>query len=175
MIRLVPFTMGDADELIHWIPSEDFLMQWGGPEFVFPLTKGQIQNYLGKENQLVFTAKNIESGLTVGHICISRIDAANKSCRISKVLVGSPETRGKGYGQKMIKGCLDIAFRELEFRRITLAVFDFNEQAINCYSKAGFQIEGHAINARKVNQSFWSLYEMGITREGWEQKNRSKA
>ncbi|KZZ83120.1 GNAT family N-acetyltransferase [Bacillus sp. SJS] len=168
MIRLEPFTMGDAAELIEWIPSAEFLMQWGGPEFLFPLTFEQIEGYVHGSDQRVFKAVEEESGAAAGHICLSKIDLKNESCRISRVLI-NPATRGQGYGFTLVQQALNFAFLELNVHRVTLGVFDFNKAAIACYKKAGFTIEGHFKDSRKMKDSFWSIYEMAILKHEWEE------
>ncbi|MTH53064.1 GNAT family N-acetyltransferase [Bacillus mangrovi] len=168
MIRLEPFTMGDAAELMDWIPSGEFLMQWGGPGFIYPLTFEQIEGYVHAADQRVFKAVEEKDGTAAGHICLSGIDLKNESCRISKVMV-NPALRGKGYGSALVSEVLKFAFLELNMHRVSLGVFVFNEEAIACYRKAGFQQEGHIRDCRKMKDSFWSIYEMGILRKEWEE------
>ncbi|AZB42665.1 N-acetyltransferase [Bacillus sp. FJAT-42376] len=168
MIRLEPFTMGDAAELVSWIPSEEFLMQWGGPGFLYPINFEQIESYVHVPNQRVFKGIEEITGKNAGHICLSNIDLKNESCRISKVMA-APDMRGKGYGLALVQQALNFAFLELNMHRVTLGVFDFNKNAISCYKKAGFSIEGHLKDCRKIKNEYWSLYEMAILKEEWEQ------
>lgn len=44
-VTLRPFGPGDFDRLLVWAPSEEFLMQWSGPLFRWPLTREQLEAY----------------------------------------------------------------------------------------------------------------------------------
>lgn len=106
-----------------------------------------------KSNQFIYKAVDQQSGQTVGHISLGRIDRENLSGRIGKVLVVSSHTRGAGIGLQMINAVLKIGFAELKLHRISLGVFDFNHAAIRCYEKAGFIREGLLRDARKCTRT----------------------
>ncbi|SIS45223.1 GNAT family N-acetyltransferase [Salimicrobium flavidum] len=170
MITLKPFTEEDFDTLINWIDSPEFLMQWAGPHFSYPLTYVQLEEYLSGANEsgsttLIYTVWEKER--RVGHISLGRIDRENNSARIGKVLLGDSNAKGRGICVSMIREALRIAFEELELHRVSLGVFDFNTSAINCYKKAGFQVEGLLRDYRKIEKKYWSLYEMSILAEEW--------
>jgi RimJ/RimL family protein N-acetyltransferase len=78
--------------------------------------------------------------------------------------------RGQGIGQLMIERVLNIAFEELKLHRVSLGVFSFNLSAIACYEKAGFVKEGLLREARKIDNEFWSLWEMSILENEWFEK-----
>jgi RimJ/RimL family protein N-acetyltransferase len=95
------------------------------------------------------------------------IDEKNKSATLCRVLIGHPSLRGKGMGTQMVKSLLNLGFDRLELHRIDLVVFDFNRAAINCYKKAGFTIEGHLRDARRLEEQYWSLYQMSLLAPEW--------
>ena len=39
-VRLEPFSEADFERLIAWSPTPEFLLQWAGPLFTFPLNYG---------------------------------------------------------------------------------------------------------------------------------------
>lgn len=172
MVELQPFTEADWPTLIGWIDSPEFMMQWGGPAFSYPLDAAQLEPLLraaaAKEPEvLLFKAVDSEDRQTVGHIQLLAIDRANRSARIGRVLVGPPHLRGRGIGTQMIRALLHIAFARLGLHRIDLYVFDFNYGAIACYEKSGFRRKGVLRDARKVGDAYWSLVEMSILEEEW--------
>ncbi len=147
MIEIKYFEHSDFKQLINWIDSPEFLLQWGGPGFDHPLNDTQLEKYIENANNenaetMVYKVVDNETNKTIGHISLGKIDRKNKSARVGKVLVGDKNTRGKGIGQQMIKEILKIAFDELHLHRVSLGVFDFNDPAISCYEKAGFIKEG---------------------------------
>ncbi|MFD2114292.1 GNAT family N-acetyltransferase [Paenibacillus yanchengensis] len=172
MIRLEYFAEQDFQQLIEWVPNAKFCLQWGGDTFSYPLTKEQLREYLLHANHADasdFIYKVIEdsSGNVIGHIALGNIDKKNNSARIRKVLLRATETRGKGYGYAMITTVLKIAFEELLLHKVTLGVFAYNESAIRSYKKAGFKEEGLIRDARKYENEYWDLVEMGMLEQEW--------
>ena len=174
-IELQPFERSDFSRLISWVSSPEFLLQWAGPIFHYPLTEDQLESYYssGTEapaDRLVYKAIDRKSGEVVGHIELNLIDRENRSARLSRVLVGPDEKRNKGIGALMTNRILEIAFQENHLHRVDLFVFDFNIGAIQCYEKCGFKKEGFLRDARRFGDGYWSLYLMSILENEWRRK-----
>jgi len=174
MIELQYFVHSDMRQLINWVPSAEFTLQWGGPAFQYPLTEEQLEKYLKQANNddsdtYIYKVIDLNLQKVIGHISLERVDRVNKSARVGKVLIGSPEVRGKGIGSKMIKATLTIAFEELKLHKVSLGVFDFNKSAIRCYENAGFVREGFLRDARKNGNEYWNMIEMGILENEWRE------
>ena len=175
MIELKYFERSDFKQLINWVDSPSFLLQWGGPGFNYPLNDSQLEKYMENANHtnseaLIYKVVDQETGNVIGHISLGRIDRKNESARVGKVLIGDKNTRGKGIGQQMIKEILKIAFEELHLHRVSLGVFDFNGSAIACYGKAGFIKEGLHRESSKNGDEYWSLWEMSILENEWQKR-----
>ncbi len=174
MVELQYFEQSDFGQLISWIRSPEFLLQWGGPGFSYPLDEQQLEHYLSEANTpdsktLVFRVVDTDNGNVVGHISLGQIDRKNQSARIGKVLVGDPSIRGKVIGQCMMKAVLEIAFGNLKLHRVSLGVFDFNKPAIATYERVGFTLEGTLRDARRIGDEYWNICEMSILAHEWEQ------
>jgi RimJ/RimL family protein N-acetyltransferase len=172
-VKLVPFEREHYDKLIEWVPSADFLKQWSGEAFTYPLDAEQLDDYRMQQEganpkRLVYTALHQTTGAPVGHISLGAINYHDRSGRIGKVLVGDETMRGAGLGQWMVREVCRIAFDELQLHRVALGVFDFNASALRCYERAGFQREGVKRDLRLVGSSYWSLVEMSMLEEEWE-------
>lgn len=172
-IELVPFTDQDFDELIGWSGDEYFLMQWAGPMFHYPLTREQLFVYNQESNTVQVSDKlNYRVVLSstnqgIGHVSIGSIDLENRSARVTKVIVGECEYRGKGVGKALMEAVLAICFETLHLHRVTLGVFDFNTPALSAYKHVGFSIDGILRDARKMGDSYWNLVEMSILEDEW--------
>lgn len=172
MIQLRYFERSDFKQLINWINSPSFLLQWSGSTFEYPLTESQLEKYIENANYsraetLVYKVIEQHSGDVIGHITLGRIDRINKSARIGKVLVGEQRIRSKGIGKKMMNEMLKIAFDELQLHRVSLGVFDFNKPAITCYEKIGFKKEGLLRDSSKHGDQYWSQWEMSMLEIEW--------
>lgn len=173
VIKLESFKKSDFKQLINWINSEEFLIQWSGNAFTFPLDEQQLEKYIESANTLAFKVVDEETSDVIGHISLGQIDNINKSARIGKVLVGNTKMRGRSIGKHMMKAVLHIAFDELKLHRVTLGVYDFNTSAISCYEKIGFVKEGLLRESKRVGETYWNLWEMSMLEYEWKKCNAS--
>ncbi|MES5886101.1 MULTISPECIES: GNAT family N-acetyltransferase [Bacillus cereus group] len=168
LIKLKTFKKSDFKQLINWINSEEFLIQWSGNAFTFPLDEQQLEKYIESANTLAFKVVDEETSDVIGHISLGQIDNINNSARIGKVLVGNTKMRGHSIGKHMMKAVLHIAFKELKLHRVTLGVYDFNTSAISCYEKIGFVKEGLLRESKRVGETYWNLWEMSMLEYEWK-------
>ena len=56
----------------------------------------------------------------------------------------------------------------MNLHRVWLHAFEFNERAIACYKKCGFQIEGRLRQHRYSEGRYWDTIVMGILRDEFE-------
>ncbi len=160
MIKLEKFNIEDYDRLINWIDSEEFLIQFGGGFFSYPITYKQLDSYIKCEKRLIYKVIDLKTNQNIGHAELNNIDLKNKNARICRVLVGNKSIRNKGFGKKIINEIVRIGFKELQLHRLDLGVYDFNKTAINCYKSCGFEIEGLLKENTKVDNQYWSTYNM---------------
>ena len=85
--------------------------------------------------------------------------------------IGEPEYWSKGYGTDMMNVLLRFAFTELNLRRVSLGVFEYNPRAIRSYEKAGFRHEGRLRSLLNREGRRWDNLFMGILREEWLELN----
>jgi len=99
----------------------------------------------------------------------SNLDVVNWPGRDAFVGLGIGETDywNKGYGTDVMNVLLRLAFTEINLRRVTLTVFEYNPRAIRSYEKAGFRHEGHLRNYLNREGRRWNEVYMGILREEW--------
>lgn len=179
MVKLDLIEKEDLEKIIEWNndKSADYLLQWSGPMYNYPLTLTQLEEYIinqtKKEKSKIFVYKimSINTNEIIGTIELREVDKSNKVGRVCRFLIGSKCDRGKGIGTKILKEVLRIGFEEFRFEKITLGVFDFNYGAIKCYENAGFVKEKIFKNVSKSSTGYWNLYEMGISKAEWQRVN----
>jgi RimJ/RimL family protein N-acetyltransferase len=81
--------------------------------------------------------------------------------------IGETEYWSRGYGTDAMNILLRFAFTEVNLRRVTLTVFEYNPRAIRSYEKAGFRHEGQMRKVLNKEGRRWDMLYMGILREQW--------
>lgn len=168
MIYLEKFEKKDYSELINSVKSAKDLMQFGGPEFSFPLTEEQIDKTLSNKNRIAFRVANISNDNTIGHCEIYFYDGFAK---LGRILIMDQNQRGKGIGEQMVTLLLQYIFENRKERNIELNVFDFNIGAQKCYEKVGFTLNPDKKYLREVDGETWTALNMVLDLEEWKNKN----
>jgi RimJ/RimL family protein N-acetyltransferase len=140
MIILETFEKKDIPELLDWMKDSDaeFLIQFAGSKYRFPLDEKQLLDTLYDKSILVFKAIEETTGAMIGHCQLMKIiDLPHNSAAIGRVLI-KPDKRNLGYGYAMLKELINYAKSVLSLQQLNLRVFDFNQSAIRCYLKLGF-------------------------------------
>lgn len=81
------------------------------------------------------------------------------------ILIGEPESWGKGYGTEALRLLLDHAFNVLNLNSVNLGVNAENKGAIRSYEKAGFSRDGVRPEFIYRNGRYYDLVVMTILRE----------
>jgi len=155
-MHLDKFTEKDYTQLISWIPSENFNYLWGGPVYKYPLTKKQINAHVSKPEVMPFMLRDNE--LEIGYIELHR--ESESTYRLCRVLIADESLRGKGYGKVLVDLAIDHAIKALAATTISLAVFEHNQNAVNCYRSLGFKVTGREAGLRSFNGDSWNLLYM---------------
>lgn len=173
-ITLREFSRDDFSRLIGWVNSggSEAFLRWAGTSFEYPLTEAQLEAHLAEAEgpeatRRIFSAVDADSGEVVGHVELSRVDRANRSASISRLLVGEPSARGKGIGAQIVTRLLDMIFGELKLHRVDLYVLDFHVAALRMYQGLGFKTEGHLVEARRSGGKYWNVYYLAMLEEEW--------
>jgi len=117
-----------------------------------------------------FSIRTLEDDRLIGEI---GLDVVNWPGRDAFVGLGIGETEywSKGYGTDVMNVLLRFAFTEINLRRVSLGVFEYNPRAIRSYEKAGFRHEGRLRHLLNREGRRWDNLFMGILREEWLELN----
>ncbi len=162
MICITPLGKKDVSSIVAWNEGKgaDFLTQWAGRGYRYPLTEEQITERLIPNPGTDFKIYGIIlDGKIIGTIELMKIDFAKKRAAIGHFLV-DPVKTGKGYGTAALRLFVKNVFTELPVNTLELNVFNFNKAAILCYQKAGFSKTGEA-----MRPNGWVAINMEIRRE----------
>lgn len=167
MLRIRPFKISDANLMINWIKDERIFRMWCVDKFNYPLTIEQLQAYQNEYEQnefgWIFVALD-EQGTPIGHFVMRMANYEKESVHLGLVVIDSKK-RGLGYGKEMVELAVKYAFELLGVKRVTLAVYDVNPGAKQCYEKVGFVTETYHQGSFTYKDEVWGTYNMAIERE----------
>jgi RimJ/RimL family protein N-acetyltransferase len=175
-IKLQEFTKEDFPKLISWIHSAEFMKQWCGTTFHYPLDVPQLEQYVQGTKEIpqlrrVYKSVNTDIGQHIGNITLELKNKVENAAAVTCVIIGEEKYRGMGIGRIMVREVLNTAFNELNFESVYLNVYDFNKAAVKCYKNSGFtkasQNESEYAGKKAVNNM------MIIRRDEWGRKSFS--
>jgi RimJ/RimL family protein N-acetyltransferase len=158
----------DLPHFVHWIndPETRRFMAMR-----FPLSMTEEENwwegFVTRQHDYIF-AIEADDGTYIGNIGLHGIERENRRALLG-IIIGEKAYWGRGYGTDAIQAMLGWAFDYMNFNRVALTVYAYNERAIGCYLKCGFRREGAMRQARYVDGKYYDELMMGILREEWLQ------
>lgn len=173
-------SLSDFYTIVDWANAHDadFLAQWAGRGFQYPLTLSQLMaNYPKGINSLESGAyiymihkDNLDSEC-IGTVQFIRINIESKEGFIGRFLIKDEGLRGQGIGKRVLRDMLRIGFEEFGLETIKLNVYDFNHRAIRCYESVGF-VQGEVTENYFTSSKgdIWSNIEMSIEKKVWERR-----
>ena len=122
----------NAAAVCRWTNQRDadFLLQWAGPEMLFPLSVETVQ---GLSNVYSIFLEDEFAGM------IQRIRTENNNVHIARFLV-DPARTGKGIGKKALSAFIRLIFSDPSVHSISLSVLAQNVGAMGLYEKLGFEV-----------------------------------
>jgi RimJ/RimL family protein N-acetyltransferase len=169
LVRLAALDIEKDTELFsHWNQDSEYqqLSDWG-PAKVY--SAKQIRDWMEKniDTLYCFSIQTLAEGKTIGQLDLSGVNWTAGDAWMG-VGIGERAYWGKGYGSEAVNLLLRFGFEQLNLRRISLNVFEYNERAIRSYVKIGFKVEGRQRQFLNRFDRRWDLIYMGILRSEWE-------
>ena len=124
----------DALRIAHWTNDRgaDFLRQWSGSQWEFPLTVDQIMTV----RDSLYSIR--DDGEFIG--IISEIRREGGNVHIGRFLLDR-ELTGRGLGSEALSAFCGMLFEDPRVETVSLIVYDYNSSARRCYEKCGFAVE----------------------------------
>ncbi len=180
--KLVRFSAYDPEEVgkafSNWSrDSEYWRLMDAGAARVFSVK--QVVKFFEKDIDetspaiYFFGVRTLADDKLIGEMILNVVNWSGRDAFVG-LSIGERENWGKGYGTDMMNVLLRFAFTEVNLRRVTLIVFDYNPRAVRSYEKSGFQHEGRIRQILDREGKRWDMLSMGILREEWLERNGYK-
>jgi RimJ/RimL family protein N-acetyltransferase len=134
--------------------------------------KDWLEKELGEQGDTLywFTIRSATDNQLLGDIVLD-VTGWNVRDSFVGIGIGPRDFWGKGCGTEAMQLILQYAFTELNLRRVTLNVFEYNQRGIRSYEKAGFRYEGRQRGVILREGKRWDILYMGILREDWSKQH----
>lgn len=168
-VRLASFDADHDSELFaRWGRDSEYQQLLNSDPAVL-YTPKQIKDWMEKHyNEIYnFTIRTLDDDQVIGFLDLGGIDWTAGNAWVG-IGIGPREFWGKGYGTDAMNVLLRFGFEQLNLKRVTLNVFEYNERAVQSYKKAGFKEEGRLRQWMQRGGERYDLIFMGIMREEWE-------
>jgi RimJ/RimL family protein N-acetyltransferase len=129
--------------------------------------KKDLEKDLEKEPFYWFHIRTLDDDRVIGDIALDGVNWNNGESFVG-ISIGEKENWNKGYGTDAMRLIVRYAFAELNLRRVSLTVFEYNPRGLRSYQKAGFKEEGRMREYLNRDGRRWDMIFMGILREEWQ-------
>ena len=165
MISILPLQESDCNNILMWNQGKDadFLMQWSGQYYKYPITEEQILNRLNNANPEcsinIFKIILEETSEMIGTIEFL-IPKGNPSIAFLGRFLLDEKYRGNGYGETALSILSKKIFADTTAEKIKVVVLLYNESAIACYKNVGFKIDDiHKFEGNPRNDGYSMILE----------------
>jgi RimJ/RimL family protein N-acetyltransferase len=113
-----------------------------------------------------FAIERIDTKTYIGGCGINEIDQKSRVGTVG-IFLGAPH-QNHGFGTEAMQLLVDFCFREMNLQKVKLRAFAFNQRAIRCYEKIGFQTEGVLKKEVYRNGAYQDEVLMAVFRDEWK-------
>jgi RimJ/RimL family protein N-acetyltransferase len=170
-IRLEQLKRTDFPVINDWIDPEIFHI------FTAPIDESQLEKLLTKEQNGIITeiglrAVENKTDQIIG-LVHAVVDRDNDLIHLQQIVV-DPEKCNRGYGAAILELFLELCFTEYNSHRVQLFTEENNKQAIACYIKVGFHIDGMIRDRIKTATGFIGTYIFSMLDNEWFERYAGK-
>ncbi|MBI1830802.1 MAG: GNAT family N-acetyltransferase [Planctomycetes bacterium] len=108
-----------------------------------------------------------EDDRPIGVCSLRDIDSKNRKAEFG-IGIGDKACWGQGLGSEATQLMIDYGFATLNLNRVFLHVHAYNDRAVCCYEKLGFQREGVLRQEHFCDGRYWDTIVMSMLREEWD-------
>jgi RimJ/RimL family protein N-acetyltransferase len=166
---LSPCLTEDAEYWAEWLNDLEVTIPLGDEAYT-PTSVEREQEAIGEileDNSHVFSIVDLRTDQAIGRCMFFNVDAINRTAMLG-IVIGEKALWDQGYGQEAARLLLDYGFNLLNLNSVMLGTFSFNERAIRCYEKVGFQLIGRRREARIIAGQKYDLILMDILADQFE-------
>ncbi len=161
-IYLRKLTLNDVThKYLSWLQEPEVMSGIAKNNYTLNKLNDYVKSKINSKNVFFFAICDKENNNHIGNIKMEMVNDLAKVADLG-VLIGEKKYWGKGIGYEACSLLINFGFNELKLKKIFLAVFDNNPNAIKLYKKLGFQLEGTLKQHVFVNGKYYDKHIMSI-------------
>jgi RimJ/RimL family protein N-acetyltransferase len=158
----------DADAQVRWFADSEYTrLADNGPATIWAGWQNREWCERQTEYAYWFGIRTLDQDELIGGLDLGGINQVAGNAWVG-IGVGEREYWGRGYGTEAMALLLRFGFDQLDLRRVTLNVFEYNQRAQASYAKLGFVEEGRQREWLMRGGKRWDLVHMGVLRAEWK-------
>lgn len=176
-IMLREYRQDDIPSIREWV-NDPQTTRYLSPIFWPPQTMTDTEEFMSRMLQsshigcnFVVADKRDES--YIGQLDLFTINWKQRWGELGFV-IGKQEWRNRGVGTEALGLMLEYAFQTLGLERVQLEVYMDNHQALRCYEKAGFVLEGVKRHAIFLEGAYADVGMMSVLSGEWRERHAAK-
>ena len=170
-VILRPVKRSDINLFLKWFNDQEVIQYLSN---YLPMTEMAEEKWIESlattrsKTDVVFVieVKEGSSNKPIGNTGLHGIDSKDQNAWFG-IVIGEKDYWSRGYGAEAAQLIIEYGFQQLNLRRISSAVTEFNERSIRMHERLGFVEEGRRRKATYVNGIFWDDLVYGLLREEW--------
>lgn len=170
-ILLRYFTEKDAGRLIAASRPTPAQPDEAVPALPLPAGYQELQAYLKGANdttnldRLIYCAVHRRSGQVIGHLALTGVQHGGGSAEVAGLFV-APDSRGKGYGGRMLTEAIRIGFDALKLTHLRARISPLDTGTVRLFNGLGFKESGQpaAMDAAEQADDSGGLTEYSLKR-----------
>ncbi|HYH03466.1 MAG TPA: GNAT family protein [Bacillota bacterium] len=168
-VYLSPINVEDYEKFTEWLADFEVtvnLTSYG--RIIFKNHEKECLEDISTDNNS-FAIVTLADHKLLGSCGFHNVDTTNRRTEIG-IFIGDKEYWGKGYGSEALELLLDFGFNIRNFNSVMLAVRAYNQRAIHCYEKIGFQKIGARREACIFGERKYDVIYMDLLASEFESK-----
>ena len=169
LVRLRALEPSDAALLQRWVNDRE-VTHFTSARYLFSLQSEEAWVRERPPNSLangVRLAIETKDGRHIGILQLLETRLEDRKAELA-ITIGEKDCWSQGYGTDAVVTALRFAFHQMNLHRVWLTTLEYNERAIACYRKCGFQEEGRLRQEVFKFGRFWDFVIMGVLRNDFE-------
>ena len=165
-VFLSPLNSEDKEKFTEWINDLEASLYLGAAERVVSL---QGEKEALEEMQEGYNFAVVEKSLDelMGSCGFTDVNNIHGTAELG-IFIGNKNYWDRGYGTEACRLLLDFGFNILNLNNIMLSVYEYNDRALKCYEKLGFNEIGRRRNAHQVGGQRYDEIYMDMLAEEFE-------